>query len=129
MASISPICQDGTYIITGGSGGIGRALTYWLANHGAKCIILASRSSQPNEKTRAMMEQLTGRGTNVVYCQCDVTVREEVERLVKESSGMPRIRGVIHGAVVERVRFFHKLVRLLRFAISTNGQCHQGQIL
>lgn len=129
MASTFPICQDGTYIITGGSGGIARALTYWLANHGAKCIILASRSSQPNEKSRALIEQLTGRGTNVVYRQCDVTVREEVERLVNESPGMPRIRGVIHGAVVERVRVFHKLTRVLRLQSQLTVNVHQGQIL
>lgn len=62
-----------------------------------------------------MIEQLTGRGSKVVYRQCDVTVREEVERLVNENSGMPRIRGVIHGAVVERVRVENKLIRVLRW--------------
>lgn len=76
----------------------------WLADQGAKSIILASRSNQPNEKTRVLMEELDSHGTQVVYCRCDITVKHEVEDLVVENaSKMPPIRGVIHGAVVSRV--------------------------
>ena len=101
MSSIRP---DAAYLITGGSGGLAYAFTKWLADQGAKFIILASRSGSTNEETRHLIEELRFRGITVLPYRCDVAVKAQVEQLIREGlKQTPPIRGVIHGAMVNRV--------------------------
>jgi NAD(P)-dependent dehydrogenase (short-subunit alcohol dehydrogenase family) len=96
--------SDATYLITGGSGGLAEAFTRGLAHRGAKFIVLASRSGIASARTRRLIEELRVRGVAVAPRKCDVTDKDQVEELVKESlKEMPPIRGVIHGAMDSRV--------------------------
>ena len=100
----SRICPDAAYLITGGSGGLAYAFTKWLADEGAKFIILASRRGNTDRKTGNLIEKLRSRGITVLPYACDVTVKDQVEKLVREAlKQMPSIRGVIHGAMDNRV--------------------------
>lgn len=102
--TLSNIRPDAAYLITGGSGGLAYAFTKWLADEGAKFIILASRSGNTDEKTGDLMVKLRSRRITVLPYACDVAVKDEVEKLVREASKqMPSIRGIIHGAMVNRV--------------------------
>lgn len=106
LGRLSSLSSNATYVITGGSGGLAHVFTKWLVEQGAKHIILASRAATANEPTRNLIEELRRRGSNVVYHKCDVTLKKDVEKLVRESSlDSPPIRGVIHGAMDSRVGF------------------------
>ena len=106
LGRFSLLSSDATYVITGGSGGLAHLFARWLVEQGAKHIILASRAATANESTSNLIEELRRRGSNVVYHKCDVTLKKDVEKLVKESSlDNPPIRGVIHGAGTFRVGF------------------------
>ena len=96
--------SDASYLLSGGSGGLGRSLSKWLVAHGAKNIILASRSGLKNEKAKALVAEIAKLGAKLEVRQCDVSDREEVQNLVADCKRfMPRIRGVIHGAMVLKV--------------------------
>lgn len=95
--------EDASYLIIGGTGGLGRSMTRWLARKGAKHIILASRSSQVSDSVQALIRDLAEEGTEVLVRQCDVSKKEDVQRLVSESSDSFPIRGVIHSAMVLHV--------------------------
>lgn len=104
LTALSSFSPDATYVITGGSGGIARVMTEWLAEQGAKHILLASRAVTANEPTRNLIEKLRGRGSNVVYRKCDMGIKKDVDMLVKETAMTSApIRGVIHGAMDNRV--------------------------
>ena len=46
---------DRSYLISGGLGGLGLALAAWLAQHGARCLVLTSRRGvRSGEQTRAL---------------------------------------------------------------------------
>lgn len=80
------------------------AFTRWLADQGAKFIILASRSGKADGKTRDLIEKLRVREVTVASYVCDVGVKDQVENLVREGlKQMPPIRGVIHGAMINQV--------------------------
>jgi NAD(P)-dependent dehydrogenase (short-subunit alcohol dehydrogenase family)/acyl carrier protein len=75
-----------------------------MASHGAKHIILASRSGSSKEEVKALLETLRGQGIDIVALRCDVSQYSDVEKLVSfASANMPPIRGLIHGGMVLRV--------------------------
>ena len=104
--SIEPaiLREDISYLITGGTGGIGRAISSWMAQHGARHIILASRSGQKKASITDLVEESAALGVNVKVYQCDVAVEADLQLLISDCAKiMPPIGGVIHGAYVNRV--------------------------
>ena len=90
---------DGSYIITGGLGGLGTVVTRWLVERGAGRIVLNGRS-EPSEAQRKDLDAL-GDGTEVVFVVGDIANPGVAERLVSaaEETGRP-LRGLVHGAGV-----------------------------
>lgn len=96
---------DGTYLIIGGTGGIGRSITRWMFNKGAKNIVLVSRSASPSAKVKELIEEGKTQGINVCIHACDVSDQERVQAMVAElGKSLPPIRGMIHSAMVLDVR-------------------------
>jgi NADPH:quinone reductase-like Zn-dependent oxidoreductase len=92
---------DSTYIIIGGTGGLGRSMTRWMIEKGARHIVLVSRSGQATGKVAELIEEANSAEAQIEVRPCDVSKKEQVEELVDTGiSGMPPIRGVIHAAMV-----------------------------
>lgn len=91
--------RDGTYLVTGGLGGIGLAVARWLADRGAGQIVLTARS-EPSAEQMAAVAAL-GDGSSVRIARCDVGDRAALEAMVNEivASELP-LRGVFHAAGV-----------------------------
>lgn len=91
---------EGAYLITGGGGGVGRAVAEWLVKSGAGTVVLTGRST-PSDVTAAWLEELGNSGTRVVWHSADVTDLQQVERLIAsiQQAGQP-LRGVFHAAGV-----------------------------
>jgi 3-oxoacyl-[acyl-carrier protein] reductase len=74
-----------TALITGGSRGIGNAMTHKLAEMGYN-VAINYRSESSKQSTQALAEALqTEYGVEAVAIQADVSKVEDVERLVKET--------------------------------------------
>jgi len=96
--------EDASYVLVGGSGGLGQAQALWMASAGAKNLILASRSGDKNQEVKDLIAELQGQGVNAVALACNVSKVEEVEALVEYArANMPPIRGLVHGGMVLRV--------------------------
>lgn len=97
---------DASYVIVGGTGGIGLDIASWLPEKGANNIILVSRSGVKTEKAEQTIQDLVRQGVNVQVCRCDVADKQSVEQnLVPLLARMPPARGVVYGAMVLRVSF------------------------
>ena len=97
---------DSTYVIIGGTGGLGRSMTRWMIEKGARHIVLVSRSGQATGKVTQLIEEAKSAGAQVEVRPCDVSNKEQVEGLVSKGlSGLPAIRGVVHAAMVLDVSF------------------------
>lgn len=76
-----------------------------MASRGAKHIVLVSRSGASTDDVKTTIRELELLGTQVIVKACDVGSMESVTGLVKEQlKGLPPVRGIIHGAMVLRVR-------------------------
>ena len=95
---------DASYILIGGTGGLGRSMAKWMSSKGAKNIVLVSRRAAINDKVRALIDYLAPLGVRIVVKACDVSSQQSVKSLVNEEmKDLPPVRGVIHGAMVLRV--------------------------
>jgi NAD(P)-dependent dehydrogenase (short-subunit alcohol dehydrogenase family) len=87
----------GTWLISGGLGGLGLAVAQWLADNGVERLILASRHPA-DESVRAALGTLRKTGPRVDVVVADIADEEDVRAML---DGV-RLSGVIHAAGVLR---------------------------
>jgi acyl transferase domain-containing protein/acyl carrier protein len=98
--SENPIREDGSYLITGGLGGLGLTVAKWMAEKGARHLVLMGRRGATPETERAVAE-LKEAGAQVMIAQADVSREEDVARVLGEvRRTMPPLRGIVHAAAV-----------------------------
>jgi NAD(P)-dependent dehydrogenase (short-subunit alcohol dehydrogenase family) len=99
-----------TYLLVGGLGGLGRAQALWFAANGAKNLAFVSRSGGDSEAAQRTLQQLREQGVNAKAYKCDVADRDALAKVLGEiDSQMPKIRGVITGAMVLSDSFFSNM--------------------
>lgn len=92
------IKEEGSYLITGGSGAIGLVYAEYLADQGAKNIVLLCRK-EPKEAAKDRILALRKKGVRVEIVFGDVCDKEKIKNIIKEmASELPDICGVIHAA-------------------------------
>ncbi|KAL2060742.1 hypothetical protein VTL71DRAFT_9384 [Oculimacula yallundae] len=101
---------DATYVIIGGTGGLGRSMSRWMIEKGARNIVLLSRSGKSDGKVGELIKESANVGANIVVKACDVSDTEAVQRLVTlDLSDLPSIKGLIHAAMVLDDVLFEKM--------------------
>ncbi|KAL2835135.1 polyketide synthase [Aspergillus cavernicola] len=93
--------QNASYLIVGGSGGLGRAIMRWMADRRAKNIILLSRSGASSKAAASIMAELRTRGVNIVAFACDASSESNLASVLDDCTrSMPPIKGCINAAMV-----------------------------
>lgn len=90
---------EARYIVTGGLGGLGRSIIYWMADRGACDFIIFSRRGISSPEARLLVDDLGSRGVSFKTMVCDVSIEADVVAAISEvkSNGRP-IKGIIHAA-------------------------------
>ncbi|KAG9512424.1 putative polyketide synthase, partial [Aureobasidium melanogenum] len=91
---------DASYLLVGGTGGLGCSIARWMASRGAKHICLSSRRANITPRLEALINDLAKLGTKVSVRACDVANAGSVETLIGNLQQEAPIRGVIQGAMV-----------------------------
>ncbi len=90
--------SDGTYLITGGFGGIGLKLARWMVDRGARSLVLVGRRG-PNADAELVLESLRNAGCAVMQARVDVAQEDDLARLFSEIRvSLPPLRGIVHAA-------------------------------
>lgn len=91
---------DATYIITGGTGGIGRSLGRWMFDQGAGNVVLLGRSGSSRPEVAQLVEEIGSKsGRTLRAISCDVGSREDVQAALDSIKDLPPVRGIVHGAL------------------------------
>jgi acyl transferase domain-containing protein/acyl carrier protein len=94
------IDKEGTYLISGGLGGLGLAAARWIVEHGGRSVVLVSRRA-PSPEAQTEIEALAALGARIVVRHVDVTSRQLVDDLMREvRTSLPPLRGILHAAAV-----------------------------
>ncbi len=90
---------DSSYLVVGGTGGLGKATLRLLANLGAKRLVTLSRSGPDSPTAREIIKEMTARGVEIIVHKGSVLDKATLEA-VKESCKKLPIRGIVQGAMV-----------------------------
>ncbi|KAG6017415.1 Type I Iterative PKS [Claviceps lovelessii] len=105
------IDPEGTYLLAGGLGGLGKSISELLITHGAKHLAFISRSGASSASSQSFLQGLQERGVSAkAYC-ADICEEEALRAIVNDkiSSEMPPIRGVFQCAAVIRDGMFDNM--------------------
>lgn len=84
-------------IVTGGASGLGEAISLRLAGDGAAVVI----ADVDEASAQAVADAIVALGHNAVAVRCDVTRRDEVDRMVAEAARLGPIGVLVLSAAVE----------------------------
>ncbi|KAI3555024.1 beta-ketoacyl synthase domain-containing protein [Colletotrichum abscissum] len=96
--------QTTSILIVGGLKGLCGSLAVYLAQKGAKHLVILARGGYDDERSQAVLKNIHAQGAKVDLVRGDVSVLEDVRRAFKSSS-VP-VSGVIQGAMVLRDKIF-----------------------
>ncbi|KAK7214382.1 hypothetical protein V2G26_002385 [Clonostachys chloroleuca] len=91
-----------SYLVVGGLGGLGRAILAWMANKGARHLIVLSRSGLSESNTEAMrtVKELREQGVKIITPACDASSLPDLStQLAQCAQTMPAIAGCINAAM------------------------------
>jgi phthiocerol/phenolphthiocerol synthesis type-I polyketide synthase A len=115
---------DAAYLITGGLGALGLLTAGWLADHGARRVILAGRTALPprrdwdsdandadTQQKISAIRALEMRGVVVEAVALDIGSHDAMQALLakRDAEGAVPIRGVVHGAGITDAHLFTEL--------------------
>jgi len=99
-AEVDLLRHDGTYLITGGLGGLGLTIARWMVEEkGVRNLVLVGRRGAATKEQHQAVEALESSGSRVLVGCADVADPEQL-RLVMEKANdrLPPLRGIIHSA-------------------------------
>lgn len=101
---------EACYVITGALGGLGQSLIRWMGDRGARHMVLLSRRDITSVSgARELIESLANRDIEVKGIVCDVSKKDQVERVIQQISSSRPIMGIVHAAVSYLDLTFDKL--------------------
>ena len=91
--------ENGAHIIFGGTSGFGFETACWLAERGARHIVLASRSNNPSQDILDRIGSLRSAGLRIDHFSCDVTSRDDLRKFLADIKAESPICGVVNAAM------------------------------
>ncbi|KAI2959036.1 hypothetical protein CBS147322_1358 [Aspergillus niger] len=110
LPSSDLLSPDATYIVVGGTGGIGQSITRRMVQRGARHIVLLSRSGAVTEAAQKIISDGQAVDASIQIKKCDVSEVSQVKSLIAElQKELPPVRGVIHAAMVLKDVFLEQM--------------------
>ncbi|KAJ5307079.1 hypothetical protein N7508_006094 [Penicillium antarcticum] len=100
---------DATYFLVGCLGGLGRSLTSWMVQRGARRFAFLSRSGTDKADAADLVRALEGMGVTCQVIRGDVANKENVRAAIQSIPASHPVRGVVHAAMVLRDGLFHSM--------------------
>lgn len=94
---------DASYLLVGCLGGLGRSLTSWMMERGARNFSFISRTGTDKTEAAQLVESLKRRDALVQVFRADASSLTDVERVISDLKTTGSIRGVVHAAMVLQV--------------------------
>jgi aryl carrier-like protein len=93
-----------SYLMIGGLGGLGRAISRWMIDHGARELIYLSRSAGVGSRDDAFINELQSMGCNVKLVRGDVSKLDDVAGAIANATHP--LKGIVQMSMVLRDQNF-----------------------
>ncbi|KAL2844526.1 hypothetical protein BJY01DRAFT_248143 [Aspergillus pseudoustus] len=98
---------DASYLLVGGLGGLGRSVSTWMVEQGARHLVYLSRSAGQSDQDQAFVRELGKQGCQVVCVPGDVTVKGDVEQATAKCpgplAGVAQLSGVLKDGMFNKM--------------------------
>lgn len=91
-----------SYIVTGGLGGFGLELAYWLVQRGARNLVLTSRTGPRDAYQKLSIERLKQQGAQVLIYTKSVLTPASAGKLIQAAEQLGPVGGIFNLAMVLR---------------------------
>ncbi|KAJ4346503.1 uncharacterized protein N0V89_010432 [Didymosphaeria variabile] len=98
---------DTSYLLVGGLGGLGRAVSTWMVEQGARHLVYLSRSAGSTPEDTAFFKELEAQGCKAIAISGSVYSEEDVKRAIAQAERP--IAGVIQLSMVLKDQNFLKM--------------------
>ncbi|KAJ6114967.1 Acyl transferase/acyl hydrolase/lysophospholipase [Penicillium sp. IBT 16267x] len=94
--------SSGAYLLVGGLGGLGRSLSVWMAELGARNFIYLSRSAGANQEHLDFAQELASMGCRVDFVQGSVSDPGDVTKAITRAQAQGQLKGIFQMSMVNR---------------------------
>ncbi|KAF2164140.1 hypothetical protein M409DRAFT_68050 [Zasmidium cellare ATCC 36951] len=101
--------SSGSYLLVGGLGGLGRAISIWMVEHGARNLTFFGRSAGKGEDDEAFIKELESMGVTVSTVRGSVTKLEDVARAF--ATAQPPLKGVLQLSTAQADDNFYAITK------------------
>jgi NAD(P)-dependent dehydrogenase (short-subunit alcohol dehydrogenase family)/acyl carrier protein len=101
--------SSGAYLLVGGLGGLGRSISTWMVERGARHLIYLSRSAGTSKAHTNFSEELASMGCHADFVQGTVLSLDDVIRAMNNAQG--RLRGILQMSMVLRDQSFPSMTK------------------
>ncbi|KAH8907448.1 ketoacyl-synt-domain-containing protein [Coniochaeta sp. PMI_546] len=98
-----------TYIVAGGLGGLGLDVVKWLIDHGARHVIILSRSRDHGQDTREYLEALRKPGIRISIRVTDICCWDSCLTAFREINSKYSVGGIVQAAAVLKDGIYQNL--------------------
>ncbi|CAD6445534.1 dae50dc7-2c16-4c37-8a7b-ae80d7e5f4a2 [Sclerotinia trifoliorum] len=122
---------NASYVVAGGFGGIGRAILRWMADRGAKNLIVPSTSGTSSQAAVNIVSEFARRGVRVITKICNAASDTDLAALLQDCAvSMPPIKGCINAAMVLQDSVFENMThaqwtKTIRSKVNTSWNLHK----
>ncbi|KAF9772857.1 hypothetical protein IL306_009400 [Fusarium sp. DS 682] len=99
--------SSGSYLLVGGLGGLGRSISTWMVQRGARHLIYLSRSAGTQQKHLDLAQELGSLGCRVDFVQGSITSLDDVTTAVSRADG--HLKGILQMSMVLSDQSFSKM--------------------
>jgi NADPH:quinone reductase-like Zn-dependent oxidoreductase/SAM-dependent methyltransferase len=97
--------RDGTYVIAGGLGDLGRRSARFMAEHGAGHVVTLSRRAIDNGSKEQLINEMKKLGAQLHIVKCDIADEKMLRGAAEYCSQLPPVCGILHAGMVLRVYY------------------------
>ncbi|PKY00760.1 polyketide synthase [Aspergillus campestris IBT 28561] len=101
--------SSAAYLLVGGLGGLGRSVSTWMVERGARHLIFLSRSAGATNTHSEFCQEISSMGCRVDIVQGTVLRIEDVTRAIDHAHG--RLKGILQMSMVLRDRGFPRMTK------------------
>ncbi|KAI2609240.1 hypothetical protein GGR54DRAFT_643554 [Hypoxylon sp. NC1633] len=98
-----------SYLLVGCLGGLGRSLTKWMMERGARHFAFISRSGSDKPEAARLIKDINASGASTKVFRADASDAESISQIVASLHSERPIRGVVHAAMVLKDGMFEQM--------------------
>jgi NADPH:quinone reductase-like Zn-dependent oxidoreductase/NAD(P)-dependent dehydrogenase (short-subunit alcohol dehydrogenase family)/ubiquinone/menaquinone biosynthesis C-methylase UbiE len=101
--------SQASYLLIGGLGGLGRSISVWMVENGARNLVFMSRSAGTKPEDQDFKQELQSMDCSVYFVQGDVTNPEDVKSAVNVALSAGPLKGIHQMSIVLRDEAFERM--------------------